>query len=167
MLAVSANRTKLYLLRLAKRDLLPAHVVYMEDPSATMPEERALKLQPNDHLTTQIDDEELDLTMSVPDLLDAYGIPFQRVPSLDPNSDLVVRAVAECAQPILIYSGPGGVILRKQLFATGKRLLHTHSGILPHYRGSTTVYYSILNDENCGATAFFMDEQIDTGTGDT
>ena len=38
-----------------------------------------------------------------------------------------------------------------------------HPGKLPLERGSTTLYYSILNQRNCSVTAFFMTEKIDNG----
>ena len=41
--------------------------------------------------------------------------------------------------------------------------LHFHSGYLPKYRGSTTIYYSILNNEKCGVTAILLNEKIDMG----
>ena len=38
-----------------------------------------------------------------------------------------------------------------------------HAGILPEYRGSTTAYYSILQDSYIGATSIFLNEKIDQG----
>ena len=46
---------------------------------------------------------------------------------------------------------------------TGTKYLHMHPGILPFERGSTTLYYSILNNRNLGVTAFYMTEKIDEG----
>jgi len=163
MLAVSSNRTKLYILQMAKHQVLPARVVYMEIPSESTPESQAVEREAESGGTTNDNYHGFDLSVPVPDLLETLGVPFVSVDSLDPNSELVVNAVAQCQQSILIYSGPGGAILRKQILSTGKRFLHTHSGILPFFRGSTTVYYSLLKEGDCGATAFFMDEQIDTG----
>ena len=44
-----------------------------------------------------------------------------------------------------IYSGLPGQILPTELLSDKKRILHCHPGKLPNYRGSTTIYYSILN----------------------
>ena len=44
-----------------------------------------------------------------------------------------------------------------------KKFLHIHAGKLPHYRGSTTIYYSILEANRVAATAIFLNEGIDTG----
>ena len=161
MLAVPSNRTKFYIHQMAQHRVLPSHVLYMEDPSATTPEERAIAQL--DEAQERDQPEAFSVDVSVPASLAMHGITFQRLPSIDPNSELVVEAVASCKQPIMIYSGPGGAILRRRLLATGKRFLHVHSGILPDFRGSTTAYYSLLKDQRCGATAFFLDRQIDTG----
>ena len=41
--------------------------------------------------------------------------------------------------------------------------LHIHCGWLPDYRGSTTIYYSILKEKMCGVSAILLNEGIDTG----
>ena len=41
--------------------------------------------------------------------------------------------------------------------------MHFHSGWLPEYQGSTTIYYCILQERRCGVTALLLDEGIDTG----
>jgi len=38
-----------------------------------------------------------------------------------------------------------------------------HAGALPNYRGSTTIYYSILQEQNCAASAILLANDIDTG----
>ena len=43
------------------------------------------------------------------------------------------------------------------------KFIHLHPGIVPYYRGSTCFYYSILKDDNCGVSAYLMDENLDTG----
>ncbi len=162
MLAVDSNRTKLYLHQMIEQQLLPSYVLYMEDSGAVTPEARVLAGDIRTEKTKK-GTRKLNPDVSAATLLEEHGIPYQRIPTMDPNSDQVVKLVAACAQPILIYSGPGGAILGNRLLAAGKRFLHVHSGVLPYYRGSTTVYYSLLNEGNCGATVFVMDAHIDTG----
>ncbi|MFC1902372.1 formyltransferase family protein [Chloroflexota bacterium] len=163
MLAVSSNRTKFYLQQMVKRQLLPSFVIYLDDSVSVTPEAKAIAQVMEEKTSVQHHDAEISLDVTVLELLEGYRIPYQHLPTLDPNSDLVVKAVASCSPSILIYSGPGGFILRKPLFEVGKRFLHIHSGILPYYRGSTTLYYSLLKEGQCGATALFLDERIDTG----
>ena len=64
---------------------------------------------------------------------------------------------------IFVYSGTGGVILGERILSCGKRFLHAHAGALPAYRGSTTVYYSILQDDRCHASVIIMEPKIDCG----
>lgn len=61
-----------------------------------------------------------------------------------------------------IFCGRGGEIVQRNILSTN-RFLHIHSGKLPKYRGSTTVYYSILEEQKCYASAIFLDLAIDTG----
>ena len=63
----------------------------------------------------------------------------------------------------LVFSGAGGQILKKELFEKGKQFIHVHPGILPQFRGSTTIYYSMLKEKCCGASAIFMSPGIDEG----
>jgi|APSaa5957512535_1039671.scaffolds.fasta_scaffold103101_2 methionyl-tRNA formyltransferase len=79
------------------------------------------------------------------------------------NSDSLVRALIKSNANLAIYSGYGGQIVGHTVLSIGKFFLHIHSGALPEYRGSTTIYYAILNNDNCGVTAILLDNGIDTG----
>ncbi len=96
-------------------------------------------------------------------LLEKYGIPYQILHTKDANSDQVYEALKGEKSAYVIYSGYGGCILKQRLFMLGKKIIHVHAGLLPEYRGSTTVYYSILKDRCVGATGIFMNEKIDEG----
>lgn len=63
---------------------------------------------------------------------------------------------------IVIFSGKGGEIVHENILQY-KKFLHVHPGKLPSYRGSTTIYYSLLQESRCYATAFFLEKSIDTG----
>lgn len=64
---------------------------------------------------------------------------------------------------LVIYSGYGGELVPEEMLGLGIPFLHLHSGWLPEYRGSTTAYYSLLNDGNCGVTAILLKPEIDNG----
>jgi len=81
----------------------------------------------------------------------------------DINSTAIVEAVSRLGPSIIIFSGPSGALLREPILATGKKFLHVHGGVAPHYRGSTAFYYSLLREGTIGATALFLDNGIDTG----
>lgn len=68
----------------------------------------------------------------------------------------------ESKDHIYIFSGKSGEIVKEDILEKGL-FLHVHPGRLPQYRGSTTIYYSLLQEKACCATAFFLDTKIDTG----
>lgn len=63
----------------------------------------------------------------------------------------------------LIYSGAGGIILKKELFNLGINFIHSHGGLLPKYQGSTCNYYSIIEENIIAASVIIMNEKIDDG----
>ena len=81
----------------------------------------------------------------------------------DVNSKELQEALALDQSKLVIYSGYGGQIVKPFILNSIDSLLHIHSGVLPEYRGSTTIYYAILNNDTCGATAILLDKNIDTG----
>lgn len=97
------------------------------------------------------------------DILDSLDgmCPVVRVASNDINSHQAHEAIFNCSSRYIVFSASG--ILKHETFALGKRFIHVHPGLLPQYRGSTCFYYSLLENGSLGSTAFFMDEQIDTG----
>lgn len=56
-----------------------------------------------------------------------------------------------------------GDILEKKYFNLGKFFLHAHAGYLPNYRGSTTNYFSHLDNNGLGASVIILNEYIDRG----
>lgn len=81
----------------------------------------------------------------------------------DINSKELQQALTLDESKLTIYSGYGGQIVKTSILNSVNQLLHIHSGVLPEYRGSTTLYYAILNNDTCGATAILLDRNIDTG----
>jgi len=60
----------------------------------------------------------------------------------------------------ILFSGKGIV---SASLTENFSLIHIHPGKLPEYRGSTTLYYSILRENSLTASAFIMAQGIDTG----
>jgi len=163
MLAAPSNRSRIYLDLLERRGLLPEPVLLLEDPSVETAEQRRRAAESASSGTVLLEDSELDARRTVRQRIEDLEIENRALDTLDPNAGIVVEAVAELDQELLIYSGPGGVILNGDLLTAGPRFLHVHAGELPDYRGSTTVYYSLLAEGTCGATAFLMNENLDEG----
>jgi methionyl-tRNA formyltransferase len=95
--------------------------------------------------------------------LKAFDIPYEFILSEDINHDHVVQRIRDIEEKYLIYSGFGGQIIQARLFESGKKFLHVHPGLLPRYRGSTTIYYSMLAEAACAASAFFLTPGLDEG----
>ena len=62
----------------------------------------------------------------------------------------------------IVYSGHNAEILKNPLILR-KNLIHCHPGLLPNYRGSTTIYYSLLNQQTIFTTIFKMSKKLDSG----
>jgi len=103
-------------------------------------------------------DLELDVLHSLK--ISQWGHSLTQVSELD---DPTLQALIEKAAPdLIIYSGYGGQLVPASLL-NNYPVLHIHSGWLPDYRGSTTLYYQIIDENSCAASAILLDEQIDTG----
>jgi|TARA_B100001971_G_C18218384_1_gene555423 methionyl-tRNA formyltransferase len=93
--------------------------------------------------------------------LNKYNIPYKEINTGDCNDDRVIEVIRSRDEKYFIYTGGG--ILKEGILSLGKKIIHVHPGIVPQYRGSTCMYYSIINEDKCGATAFFMVKKIDEG----
>jgi methionyl-tRNA formyltransferase len=79
------------------------------------------------------------------------------------NTPEVIAWLKKIQPNLVIFSGFGGELINSEVLDTSKYFLHIHSGYLPYYRGSTTAYYSYLNDKKIGVTAILMEKSIDSG----
>ena len=148
MLAVDSSRTRAYLDALDRNDLSLREVLLLEakKPGGALP------LSPY-----------FDNQTRAKDKLARLGMLCRRLGTSKVNAPETLQAVQQSDVDVMIYSGPGGAIVGCELLHCGKKFLHVHPGIVPQYRGSTTVYYSLLKENICGASAIFLDEHIDCG----
>lgn len=156
MLAAHTARSQAYLQTLVARDLLPAAVILLAPPEKASPPRASTRLSLPDLVAP-------DLGESVPATCARAGIPVIHVDTPDVNSAQVVQAIANCQADAVIYSGYGGQIVADHVLASGPVFLHMHSGWLPDYRGSTTLYYALLNGDPPAVSALLLDKHIDTG----
>lgn len=181
MVAADSSRTRAYLYALARHDLLPAHVVVLENRTAELlPGQADDKVAAESEVARGVVDEALakappsakddcwsevrfDMTRPLHGLLDALGVPWTAAPDKNINAPDVVAMIAARPESVFIYSGYGGVLLRADVLSAGKRFLHVHGGYLPDFKGSTTNYYSLLDEGQMGASAIFLTAEIDSG----
>lgn len=103
-----------------------------------------------------------DLSLSLLDSCRSIGSDLEELP-YDSVNDPDLFSVLQGMKPdLVIYSGYGGEIISSSL-CNAFRLLHLHSGWLPDFRGSTTLYYSWLIAGKCGVSAILMAPEIDAG----
>ncbi len=92
-----------------------------------------------------------------------HGTPCLELPNSNINDDSVVKIISKLQASRIIYSAGKGGILKPAILACNKKFLHVHGGFVPHYRGSTAFYYSLLEKGCMGASAIWLNEKIDQG----
>jgi phosphoribosylglycinamide formyltransferase 1 len=100
----------------------------------------------------------------------SYGLEVTEplTPSVQPiesvNSDSFRKHLAELNPDIIVINGTR-IIGRKTLSAITGKIINTHHGITPAYRGAHGAYWALYQDdkENAGVTVHLVDVGIDTG----
>jgi methionyl-tRNA formyltransferase len=91
------------------------------------------------------------------------GWAVERAGQNDVNHSDVIERIKKNRPRFVIYSGFGGQIVKSGLLDLDIPFLHMHSGWLPEFGGSTTLYYSWLRENSAAVTAFILDPKIDEG----
>lgn len=169
MLLVNNNRSKAYLQNLVSEGLIPSNIIVLSDANIKLPEhtenDRQIKGNTSQKFIRKAKDVKLSLDEKehVLTTIKKYKIPHVICETLDVNSSLVVNEVRRDESEYIVYSGPSGTILRKDILSQGKKFIHVHPGWLPEFRGSTTIYYSMLVNLEVGASVILFEEGIDEG----
>jgi methionyl-tRNA formyltransferase len=58
----------------------------------------------------------------------------------------------------------GGIVPKSFLSIEGLKVLHIHPGVVPHIKGSDGLFWSVLIRNKPGASCFYMNAGIDTGS---
>ena len=168
MIASDTSRSKIYLKSLVANDLIPNSVIVLKNLSANhLPGQVSAVpfLIPQDDKKYDKDWSEsfYDANFDIEEYLQENHIPFVVSPSHDMNDRETIEVIKSTDEKTLIYSGYGGTLLRSEVLGTGKNFLHIHGGYIPDYKGSTTNYYSVIEDDSLGASSIFLTEEIDGG----
>ena len=146
MIATETSRSLIYLQSLLVNDLIPSYVLLLVDDGD--------ELRPG----------QLSNSKLVSKFLIANGLNHDVLKTGSINHQSVINYLRTPELPeVFIYSGYGGEILGKEILSLEKKFLHVHGGYLPQFKGSTTFYYSILQENSVGYSAIFMSEKIDSG----
>ena len=155
-LAAQTARSQAYLQALVANNLHPENVIILG-------EDRLLENQDKQRLDSWQGIALPDLTEPISLTCERAGITVSHSPRDEVNAEETMRCILDAAPQVVIYSGVGGQIVSDHILDSGHRFLHMHSGWLPEYRGSTTLYYALLDGELPAVTALFLDRTIDTG----
>lgn len=104
-----------------------------------------------------------DLSVALQDSCQARQWDIKTLACESVNAPEIVQVLRKMAPKLVVYSGYGGEIVSSGMLGLNVPFLHIHGGWLPDYRGSTTIYYSILQERNCSASAILLSNDIDTG----
>ena len=157
-LATPSYRSRAYAQAMVAADLLPARILTLpgNEPVWDGATEVSVELSAGRPFCFRPGE-------SVAQTFAGLNVPRIEAVSADVNSSEFIAQLATFAEPVVIFSGPGGVIVRAAALNLGKRFLHVHGGYAPQFRGSTAFYYSILDEGTIGATALWLSEVLDGG----
>jgi methionyl-tRNA formyltransferase len=168
LVAANTTRSSAYLQALLRKQLLPGCVILLDNADSPMPGQLDKRDAPSLEILPDAGEDcwsecAFDPALSVQDLLKHHQIPYVLAPSKDINHPAVVALIATRPEAVFVDSGFGGALLREPVLSCGKRFLHVHGGYLPTYKGSTTNYYSLIDEGSMGASAIFLSAEIDSG----
>ena len=156
LIASPTARSQAYIQALVANGLHPAFVLLLGDHGTNTPDEAQENSSWNGIRL---------VNLAEPVMLTCQhaGIPVHTLPATSINEPAALEVIRQLQPHTLIYSGAGGQIVSPEALGLGARFLHMHAGHIPDYRGSTTIYYALLNGQSPAVTAIFLDAQIDTG----
>ncbi|MDR1475414.1 MAG: hypothetical protein LBI30_02745 [Holosporales bacterium] len=145
-------RARSYIQHLCENGLFPNEVLLMPgcwEPPANL--RRSKKIS-------------FDFKEPVQETISKYRLKIVSCKTQDINNENTIENIKKrSSDQFIIFGGAGGQILKKPVLSQGVPILHIHPGIVPNYRGSTTIYYSMLVEGKAGCSAFFFNEKIDDG----
>lgn len=124
MIAADTSRSKAYLQALLRNDMLPAYVLLLEHNSKKLLPGQQMGgsiIKPASEETDSCWSEtDFDSNKSIKSLLDDFEIPYEVSPSTNINELEVIDLLKNRPETVFIFSGFGGVLLRKAILDCGK-----------------------------------------------
>lgn len=150
LLATEQPRSRAYIQKMINNDIMPSFVIYLNDNKNN-----------STYVSSKREKAYFNVNKSLLETIKENNIPYTSLETTDCNSNIVIDEIKKRKEMYVIFSASG--ILKDDILSLGKKIIHVHPGIIPKYRGNTCFYYSMINDENIGATAFIMNKGIDKG----
>lgn len=155
LLCAHSARSTSYVQALDHAGLSPEAVILYGEPSSPPQSQRDLSPRALPWFCP-------DLSISAEQSILKAGWEPIRVKNRELDSETLQNTLADLAPELLVYSGYGGQLVPECLLKQIS-FLHIHSGMLPRYRGSTTLYHEVLEHSECAASAILLTPTIDAG----
>ena len=152
------TRSQAYIQALRHYDIQPKFVIlYGDEKHPIAPTKRNIQPIFRSELFSP------DLMESLLTSIKSIKVPYTHITCKDLENKQLLDTLSQLEPALILFSGYGGQVVPDVMLRTANKMLHIHSGRLPEYRGSTTIYYSILNENLCAVSAILLDTIIDTG----
>ena len=158
IILMNNNRSKAYLQNFIRLRKFPDYALILGVVD-DLKEKRNPQVQKIPGISCWFDSEE-----DVRETLLQNNINYTAFSHLDVNAPDVIACVKKISSDYIVYSGPPGAILRDEILDTEKKFVHAHPGLLPDFKGSTTLYYSMLLSQSIGCSVIEMNREIDCGS---
>ena len=139
ILIANTNRSIVYLKILKKNKILPNKIIYLDDKIKSTTSIKIKNILKNKLYSTKI---------------------FK---TNDINNKSVTNYLINTDSSYIIYSGPSGQIIKNKKLLLKKKIIHSHTGRLPQYKGSTAIFYSMLKEKKIYCSTIILNEKIDEG----
>ncbi|MDH5258131.1 MAG: methionyl-tRNA formyltransferase [Gammaproteobacteria bacterium] len=162
--AAQTPRSQAYAQAMLNAGLSPEHTLLFGKESGHQPGQLTSAVQsPNSNGVQWTKTFVPDLSETLTETCERGKWLFQVIDVENVNHADILDWIKSKKARLVIYGGFGGQLVGNELLDLGVPFLHTHAGWLPDYRGSTTIYYSILSEKRCAVSAFLLEKTIDTG----
>jgi len=159
LIAGFTDRAKAYVQALARAGLTPEATLLYGQPGSGRPGQsdvtRALGSDASSVFIPA-------LSVSLLSSLEEGAWNHARVDCDSVNDSMMCQRMAAASTRLAVFCGYGGEIVAPKTLEEAP-FLHAHSGWLPDYRGSTTSYYSWIEEGRLGVSAILLEAEIDTG----
>ena len=158
------SRSRAYLQTLINKKIVPKIIVIMVNSNQSLIGKPKRMIQtPFIELKYNNDQWSFNPNESIETTLNKSNLEYVKLKVDNINDPKVIPFLTNSKIDNLIYSGAGGIILKKELFNLGINFIHSHGGLLPKYQGSTCNYYSLIDENIIAASVILMNEKIDDG----
>jgi len=156
LLAARTTRSQAYVQGLRSAGLRTEHLVIYGDPGRTQAAPPGIVRREIANLVVPDFAEPIERSAT-----GAGWLPLQ-VDSDNLDAESLQTTLRALAPKLIVFSGYPAQLVPTSLTAIAP-VLHFHSGALPRYRGSTTLYYALLEGQRPAVTALLVDAGIDSG----